>query len=141
MYPMAVMAHSWLRWAGLIVLVLRSLLALAALVRSSGYTAFDKRATTLATALVDTQLLLGLVLYVFLSPVTHAAFADPGAAMKNSALRQVFVEHPFLMLLGVALVHGGGVMAKRAKGDGRKHTIVLVAMALGLAAFVLGLPR
>ncbi|MEY2637389.1 MAG: hypothetical protein RLZZ197_1867 [Bacteroidota bacterium] len=42
---------------------------------------------------LHTQLLIGLVLYLALSPVTTAAFADFGAAMKDSATRLILVEH------------------------------------------------
>src|SRR5207248_4439237 len=56
-------------------------------------------------AAVDLQLLLGLSLYLFLSPFTKAFFAAP--TLKQPHLRFFGVEHIFGMLVAVMLVHLG----------------------------------
>ena len=66
------------------------------------------------TMTVDIQLLLGLPLYLVLSPVTTLAMKNFGAAMKNPQLRFWAVEHLAMMMLAVILVHVGRVLARKA---------------------------
>jgi hypothetical protein len=66
---------------------------------------------------MDVQLLLGLALYVGLSPLPRAMFTDPGAAMQNRDMRFFGMEHPFLMILATAAIHAG-------KSRSRKHDAV-----------------
>ena len=84
MYTLVLAIHSWLRWV-----------ALVAAVGAIATTAAD-RSTTIRTGradmwglglmiALDIQMLLGLLLYLVLSPFTTEAMADFGAAMRNPA--------------------------------------------------------
>ena len=53
---------------------------------------------------LDMQMLLGLILYLVLSPFTAEALRDFGAAMKSPGLRFFAVEHLTLMLGAATLV-------------------------------------
>src|SRR6185436_1568520 len=113
LYAVVLTIHSWLRWGVLLA-------GLAAFVRSAigasrraSWTPADDRAGFWFSMVLDLQFLLGLVLYIFLSPFTHAAFRDIGEAMRNSGLRFWAVEHAFGMIIGVALVHVGRVRARK----------------------------
>jgi putative Ca2+/H+ antiporter (TMEM165/GDT1 family) len=87
---------------------------------------------------MDLQLLSGLILYFFLSPITKLAMSDFGAAMKDAGLRFYAVEHISMMLIAVVLVHIGRAKSKKAKTDSGKFKIAtiffLIALVLMLAA-------
>jgi hypothetical protein len=88
-------------------------------------------------AALDTQVLLGLLLYFVLSPVSAAALADFGSAMKDPTLRFFGVEHIATMLIAVAVAHVGRVRSKRKLGAARyRSTLVFqsIWLLLTLAA-------
>lgn len=140
LYAITLGIHSVLRWAvllGGLAAIVQAGLSLA----TAG--SFDKRhkLTNLAFMIfVDVQLLLGLVLYVGLSPSTQIAFADFGAAMKDGVLRFWAVEHITGMLVGTVAVHIGYFFAKRGKVARSKHIWTLVGMGIGLLAILASIP-
>jgi hypothetical protein len=87
----------------------------------------------------DLQLLLGLLLYFVASPLTKAALAAFGPAMKDPVLRFWAVEHGFAMLAGIALVHVGKVLAGKAEGVA-KHARARTFFTAAFIAFVVGNP-
>src|SRR5262245_1950616 len=128
MYEIVLVAHSWLRWfvvaASLFVFV-RAVLGLA---RRRPWTAIDARATRAFVGLVDLQLLLGLLLYVALSPIVRMAITDLGAAMSSPVLRFFAIEHATAMLPAVIAAHVGSVRVKKASEDRRRHRVMLVTV-------------
>ncbi|HYH40538.1 MAG TPA: hypothetical protein VD867_01025 [Burkholderiales bacterium] len=89
---------------------------------------------------LDIQMLLGLLLYLVLSPFTRQAMSDMGTAMKVSALRFFVVEHLFGMLVAVALTHIGIAKIRRASGDARRHRTALIFFSLALLAIFASIP-
>jgi hypothetical protein len=139
LYAAVLTIHSWLRW--LVILA-----GIAAFVRAAGgassrrpWTPADDRSGFWFITTLDLQVLLGLVLYVFLSPFTHAAFGDIGAAMKNSGLRFWLVEHPFGVIVGIALAHIGRARARKTDSL-RRHRIVAIFFGLALVALLASIP-
>jgi hypothetical protein len=90
--------------------------------------------------LLDLQFVLGLLLYVWLSPFMQEAFADFGAAMRNSGLRFFAVEHIFGMIVGIALAHVGRVRIRKAREDRRRHKLAAVFFGLALLAILVSVP-
>jgi len=129
--------HSWIRW----VVILIGLLAFARAVRGRGraWTAADDRVGFWFVMLLDLQVLIGLVLYVWLSPTTHEAFRDVGVAMKSSGLRFWAVEHGFGMLVGLALAHVGRVRIRKADAS-RRHKLAAIFFGLALVAILASIP-
>ena len=135
MYSAVLIAHSWLRW----VVVLT---ALAAFIRGvqgwSGHrrwSAADDRATLLFTIALDLQVLLGLLLYVVLSPQVAAAITNVGVSMRDAVLRFWLVEHLFGMIVALVLAHVGRVKIRRTGHDGNKYRDT--ALFVGLALFII----
>ena len=91
------------------------------------------------TILLDTQLLLGLLLYFVYSPVTTAALADFGGAMKVPQLRFFAVEHVFGMLIAIALAHVGRGKIRTAPIE-RRARLALVFYGLSLVALLASIP-
>jgi hypothetical protein len=83
---------------------------------------------------------LGLVMYFALSPITTAAFSDMAQAMKTAALRFFVVEHPFGMLIAVALATVGSARVKRAVDDAAKHKRALIFYTIALLVVLASIP-
>jgi hypothetical protein len=139
MYDVVLLVHSWLRWAVLILGVVVVVRAVLALMAGRDWAPEDRRFTLLYTISFDTQVLLGLLLYAVLSPVTSAALGDMKTAMKDPQLRFFAVEHLFLMVVGLALVHVGGVMIRKRSGVA-PHKVALGFLGGALLAVLLGIP-
>jgi hypothetical protein len=88
----------------------------------------------------DVQFLIGLLLYVALSPLTRAAFSDFGAAMGNSVLRFFAVEHIFGMLVAAALIHIGRSRSRRNMPSVLRHRTAFIFFGLGLLAVLASIP-
>jgi hypothetical protein len=86
-----------------------------------------------------TMLLLGLILLA-VSPIAEVAFADMGAAMKDSVLRKAVVEHPFTNIIAVVLATIGNAKSKKAIGNGRKFKVSMIFFGLALVLILSRLP-
>jgi hypothetical protein len=125
MYPTILTLHSWLRW-----LVIGA--GLWAVASAASRRAGDRdRAGLVFTVSLDLQLVLGVILFVALSPITQAALADMAGAMKNRAWRFWTVEHPALMILALVFAHVGRIVGRRGgAGRGRLLWYTLALLAL-----------
>lgn len=140
MYQFTLATHNIMRW---IVVVL----AIYALVRifmgvfgKREFTESDRKSLSFYAIGMDIQLVLGLVLYFFLSPITQAAFQDFGGAMGNSAIRYFAVEHILLMVVAVVLAHVAVVMARRATTSASKFNRAAIWLTLSVLAVVVSIP-
>jgi hypothetical protein len=129
-YTTILIFHSWLRWAVLAA-------GLAAALRGGS----DRSDTggKWFTILLDVQLLLGLLLYFVLSPVTGAALEDFGAAMREAPLRFFAVEHTFGMVLAITLAHIGRGRVRKAAPEKRGRT-ALIFYGLALVIILASIP-
>lgn len=135
MYSLVLALHSWLRWVALAVLVLSFVLALR---KDNG--ALAKKASLFTLISFHLQLVLGLLLYAVFSPITEAAFADFGAAMKDAAIRFWAVEHLAGMIVAVVLVSLGHILGKKAEDEGAACKRRLIFFGLGLLLTLLLIP-
>ena len=140
MYVWVLLVHSWLRW---VVIGL----ALWVLARSVGgmqarrpWTSADDRATRMFSRALDVQILIGLLLYFVLSPITTAALGDFAAAMRNSPMRFWAVEHAFGIIVGMALTHIGRARIRKAADPVRKHRLALIFFGLAVVAILVSIP-
>ncbi len=138
-YAAVLFIHSWLRWIVIFT-------GVAAVVRSSAgaaagkpWTATDDRSGFWFSIALDVQFLLGLILYVFLSPFTHAAFADFGGAMKNSVQRFWAIEHFVGMLIAIGLVHMGRTTARKSDTL-RRHKVTAGFFVIALVVILASIP-
>jgi hypothetical protein len=89
---------------------------------------------------LDAQVVLGLLLYFWLSPVTPKSLADFRSYMPVATLRFFAIEHVFGMLLGVAAAHAGWRRLKKSVTDRSRHMCVAVAFGIALVALVVAIP-
>lgn len=140
MYNITLLAHSWLRWAVVAAGLFAVGRAIAGAAGRRSWSHADERAGFWFVTLLDLQMLLGLVLYFALSPITRAALQDFGAAMKSAGLRFWGVEHLFGMIVAVVLVHLGRVRTRKLTEPPARHRAAAISYTLGLLAILASIP-
>lgn len=141
MYVTFLAVHNVLRW----VVVM---LAVAALVRAyrgwlgkQDWQPADRKIGSFFAMFMDLQFLVGLILYVFLSPLTRPLFQGQiSVVMENDQLRFFGVEHILLMFLSVVFVHLGAVLSRRAEQSSVKHRRAAIWFSLAVLALLVGIP-
>ena len=140
MYTFVLAVHSWLRWAVLIAGVVAVVLAIAGAMQRRSWSSADERIGRLFTMSLDIQILIGLILYFFLSPITRAALSDFGAVMGSSGLRFWAVEHVFGVFVAVALAHAGRGRSKKVADPVARYRAVAICYGLALLALLISIP-
>jgi hypothetical protein len=135
MYSFVLDLHSWLRWIALAAGV-----GATAAATSSPPGPGTERTGLLFMISMDVQMLLGLLLYAFLSPTTAAIFRDFGAAMKDPVARFWAVEHVTMMVAAVILAHVGRVLGRKAATPGARRTRQLICFGLSTVLMIAGTP-
>jgi hypothetical protein len=139
MYPLTMLLHSWLRW---VVLILGLIAVVRAIAGRTGrpWSQTDDTITKWFGITFDIQFVIGLLLYVWLSPLTQAAFADFGGAMRNAGLRFFAVEHIAGMVIAIALVHIGRGKIRKATTDSRRHTLAAIFYGIAFILMLASIP-
>ena len=140
MYTGLLHTHNMFRWLVLIVLVLAIGFASIGWIKKQEWKKRDGLVSLLLTIFMDIQFLVGLILYAFVSPLTKSAFADFGAAMKNADLRFYAIEHIFMMVIALVLVHVGKVKSKRITVPWKKHRTAAIFYTIALLLILAAIP-
>lgn len=137
MYTIVLFLHSWVRWLVLVT----GALAFARATTGGGnpWTGADDRATLFFTIALDVQLLLGLALYVVLSPTVGLAFQNMRVAMQTTSIRFFVVEHAIGMFLAVAAAHVGRVRIRRAAPEAKRRNAAIFT-AISLLLLLIAMP-
>lgn len=125
--------HSYLRWAVVIIGIIALAMAWAGVFSRARWTPQQVTLGRLATIAFDTQALVGVLLYAWLSPLTTGAFRDMGAAMKDAGVRFYVAEHSLVMIIAAVLVHVG-VIRSRKKDSPLQATIFYTLAMAGVLA-------
>jgi mono/diheme cytochrome c family protein len=133
LYALLLLAHSYVRWGVLAIAALLLARSARGWRDARAWSGADERTHVALVALVDTQLLLGLWLYLSASPIARAFLADPGRATKITALRFFGLEHAVIMLAAVIVIHVGRARSKVKDRHRRAATSTALALALILA--------
>ena len=140
MYTAFLLIHSTLRWLVLVLALIALARAISGVTGRREWLPADGAIGAWFTGSLDLQMLLGLVLYFFLSPFMKDAFADFGAAMRNPPLRFFAVEHITGMIVAIALAHIGRARSKRPGPAAQRHKTALVFYALALVIMLGSIP-
>ena len=137
-YEIALFVHSYLRWVVVITSLLLCIRSFMAWRSKRNWKQADERLHVALVADFRCQFTIGLLLYVFLSPLSWAFFADLRNTIKEPTLRFFGMEHVLVMLVATAIVHVGRVQSKHAATDSLRHrrvwTTTLFALLLITAA-------
>lgn len=140
MYPLVLSLHNIIRWVALVLGILAAVRAFLGWFGKREWTAGDRKAGMNFTITMDLQLLLGLLLYFFLSPTTRSALQDFGAAMQVGDLRFAALEHPLYMLLAVIFAHIGSALSRKAEQSSAKFRSAAIWFGLSVLLIILGMP-
>src|SRR5512135_741827 len=137
MYPVILQIHQYLSWLVLLTLAFALLRAFRGILFKKQWFTADRRAGLFLTIAIDLQVLAGILLYGWFSPVTKGVFTDFASVMAVPSGRFYSVEHISLMLAALIAVHIGRSRARKAPFASRKHRPSAVWYTL---AVILALP-
>lgn len=140
MYEITLTIHSILRWVVLLAAVFAVVRGILGWSGKRAWSALDDRLGLIFTIGLDLQLLLGLLLYFFLSPLTRVAFSDIGAAMSNGVLRFFLAEHSLLMIVALILAHIGRARIRKADAAQRKFRQAAIWFGVALLLILAAIP-
>ena len=140
MYSFVLAIHNIMRWIVLIVGIVAIVRAYIGWFGKKEWTDLDDKLGLGFTISIDVQFLLGLLLYVFLSPITTNAFANMSAAMSDSGTRYFLVEHSLMMLVAIIVAHIGRSRAKNADTDVGKHKNAAIFYTIALLIILAMIP-
>ncbi|WP_138429216.1 hypothetical protein [Fodinibius saliphilus] len=129
MYTGFLHLHSGLAYLVLAILVVVFLYVLINFLNKKPFTETVRKSALVGLIAAHIQLLVGLVLY-FISPNGLSNFS--GEAMGDSMARLLMLEHPLMMILGIALITIGYSKSKKATEDTASYKKVLIFYGLGL---------
>ena len=139
-YVITLYLHSYLRWA----VVALALLVLSRTLRGwSGtlpWTRFDEVAHVALLKAAYVQFLLGLILYVFLSPYTSVFMSNIRLAMQQPALRFFGLLHVGGMFAAVGFLHEGRKASLRAPSQRSRYRRVCITTLLALLVICAAMP-
>ena len=140
MYPHLLAFHGLLRWVALIAGIIAVVIATSGWSGKKPVTPGLRKSGIAFVITMDLQLLIGLILYFAVSPVTKMAFQNMAAAMKVHELRFFTVEHTTYMLVAVILAHVGGAISRKGKTDRGKYRGASICYILSLLLILAGIP-
>ena len=140
MYSTALWLHSLLRWAVLFTGLVAWFRAISGSTARRPWTPKDDLWGLLLTISADLQLLVGVVLYIFLSPITRLGVRNFGAAMQIPAARFFTVEHVAGMIIAIALIHVARVKIRKAVEPARKHRLAMILFGIAMVVTIIAIP-
>ncbi|MBE0697782.1 MAG: hypothetical protein IH586_12745 [Anaerolineaceae bacterium] len=139
-YPVVLTLHNIVRWLVVIAAILAIVRAINGLAFKRGYTQQDNKVGFWFTITMDIQVLLGILLYFFLSPITMSAMQNFGGAMGNAAVRFYAVEHILIMILALGVAHMGRSFIRKGSTAPEKHRRTLIWFGLAILLVLIGIP-
>lgn len=140
MYTVILAIHNVVRWVVIILGILALVRAYMGFLANLDWTERDRIIGTFFAVSIDIQLLLGLVLYFFLSDITRTIFRDFSAAMSNEGIRYFVLEHTFYMILAVVFAHLGNLLPRRVDDSRMKFARSAIWFTLTFLLIILGMP-
>jgi len=140
LYPIFLTLHSILRWFVILAALLAIIRAINGLSYKRGWTQMDNRVGLWVTIFMDIQLLIGIILYFFLSPITMAALQNFGGIMGTTSVRFFALEHSMVMVFAVIAAHIGRSLARRAGSPAARHRRTLIWFGIALLLVLLAIP-
>ena len=133
--------HSYWAYLVLIVLVLATFNALIKFFGDKEFDAKDFRISLFALITMHIQLLIGIILFFmkdYFSTISEVG--GMGEVMKNSALRNLIVEHPTTMIIAVALVTIGYSKHKKKLVSKPKFKMLAIFYTIALILVLAKIP-
>lgn len=140
MYEILLFAHSWLRWVALVLFIVVIVTSLQGMGGGREYTSSNKKMGTFLIASLHLQLLIGVLLYFFYSPITTSALKNMGLAMKVADVRYWAVEHISIMIVAVAIAQMGSIRVKKSSASSKKFKLQAIFYGIALLLILSRIP-
>jgi uncharacterized membrane protein len=140
MYTALLTLHSYLRWVVILLALLVVVRAISGVVQRRPWTPADDSAAKWFGMGLDIQMVIGLIIYFFLSPFTMSAWGDIGAAMRDPSTRFIVIEHQFGMIIAVALTHIGRARIRKSRDSAQRHRTALIFFGLATVVMLASIP-
>lgn len=140
MYTALILTHSWLRWVVIVLGLVALFRALAGRSSRRTWGPADGNPGRLYTVLFDIQFLVGLILYLWASPLVSAARENMAVAMGNSSTRFWLIEHPLGMIVALTLAHIGTARVRKAQNDRARFTRAAAFYGASVLIAILSMP-
>jgi uncharacterized membrane protein YozB (DUF420 family) len=140
MYNFFLILHSWNRWLVIIFAIVAIYQAIRGWQGNKNFLQQDSLVGGIFIGVLHLQVLIGLILYFVLSPVTQAAFEDFGAAMRNAELRFWAVEHSTGMIIAAVIAQVGRILSKKAPTDRQKHKRAFIYYTIAFVLILITMP-
>jgi len=138
MYHIILVLHNWVRWVVIVLAVLAIGRAYLGWFGKKAYTETDRKAGMYFTSALDFQVLLGLILYFFFSPVGLQAFINGGLQQPQGVFFAIL--HEVLMIIGVGLAHMGSMLPRKVQEAAQKHPRAALFFTLSVVVILIGIP-
>lgn len=139
MYEILVKAHSGVAYLVLLLLLVASVNAIAGLVSKRNFSATDRKIGLFTLIFSHTQLLIGIVIVGFLF-FDSEVYLHMGEIMKSKPSREMFVEHPVINIIAIALITIGWSKHKRMAEGNVKFKPFAIFYTLGLLLILTRVP-
>lgn len=128
--------HSFLRWVGLLLMVITIVDSLVRVYRP--FLSNERKLALFTMIILHTQLLIGIGLY-FVSPWVAKAI-ESGNIMKDPVNRFYIVEHLLGMIIAIALVTIGHSKAKKQSESWAKHKLIFTYYTIAFILILISIP-
>lgn len=140
-YVLTLSLHNLLRWVVLLLGIVVVVLMFMGWFGKRPWSGSSRKWLSYYAVSMDVNLLIGLLLYFFLSPLTAQVIANFGAAMGGDhELRFFGVEHITTMIVAVIFAHLAVAFAKRGMTDGKKFRNAALWNLASLALLLVAIP-
>ncbi len=140
LYSLIQTLHNLARWFVVVFAALALVRAYRGWLKKGEWVKLDDRAGVIFTSLMDTQILLGLILYFLFSPWSQLVFKDFGQARANPNALFFGLEHAVLMVLAVVAAHVGRALSRKAQQAAAKHRAAAIWFSLAVVLLLAGIP-
>ena len=139
MYTGLLHLHNLLRYIVVVLLIIAVVKSFIGWFGKKNYTEADNKVSLFLFISAHLQLVIGFVLY-FISPIVETALNDFGGSMKDPVLRYWGIEHISSMIIGIAIITLGRIMAKKGKNDSAKFRRQAVYFVLAMVLIFSAIP-
>jgi len=140
MYQIVLAFHNFVRWVALILGIIAFVRALFGWLGKREWVDLDRRLGIFFTSAMDLQFLLGLILYIFLSPYSRDMFRSFPTNLGNPTDLFFGLFHPLIMILAVIFAHVGRATSRKATENLARHQRSVLWYGLSVALMLFAIP-
>lgn len=137
---MILIIHSWLRWFILILAIVILVKSVIGMSGNRNYSKGDSAIISVFVGLLDSQLLIGLILYFWISPITSNAWVGDVFPIKNTSIRYWAIEHSSMMIIAIVLAHIGKAKTKKLLNSAKKFKTQFIYFGIVLLLILSRIP-